>query len=163
MDFEIYKRKLLEEDERNRLSELQTKYNGIKTPDYANMSLRDELQTRFDLDELNNLQQKYGVQQTSALKSQITASSPQSSYVQPISSQQPNFPFSEFEKAYFYEKRSQFFQGSQDEENQGFEDNKTDENAKSFGPKIALKNQRVALKNATLLQSGWGGWIRTNE
>lgn len=73
MDFEIYKRKLLEEDERNRLSELQTKYNGIKTPDYANMSLRDELQTRFDLDELNNLQQKYGVQQTSALKSQITA------------------------------------------------------------------------------------------
>ena len=71
-----------------------------------------------------------------------------------------NFPFSEFEKAYFYEKRSQFFQGSQDEENQGFEDNKTDENAKSFGPKIALKNQRVALKNATLLQSGWGGWIR---
>ena len=70
-----------------------------------------------------------------------------------------NFPFSEFEKAYFYEKRSQFFQGSQDEENQGFEDNKTDENAKSFGPKIALKNQRVALKNATLLQSGWGGWI----
>ncbi len=66
-----------------------------------------------------------------------------------------NFPFSEFEKAYFYEKRSQFFQGSQDEENQGFEDNKTDENAKSFGPKIALKNQRVALKNATLLQSGW--------
>lgn len=90
MDFEIYKRKLLEEDERNRLSELQTKYNGIKTPDYANMSLRDELQTRFDLDELNNLQQKYGVQQTSALKSQITASSPQSSYVQPISSQQPN-------------------------------------------------------------------------
>ena len=65
-----------------------------------------------------------------------------------------NFPFSEFEKAYFYEKRSQFFQGSQDEENQGFEDNKTDENAKSFGPKIALKNQRVASKNATLLQSG---------
>ncbi len=64
--------------------------NPVKTPDYANMSLRDELQTRFDLDELNNLQQKYGVQQTSALKSQITASSPQSSYVQPISSQQPN-------------------------------------------------------------------------
>ncbi len=64
--------------------------NPVKTPDYVNMSLRDELQTRFDLDELNNLQQKYGVQQTSALKSQITASSPQSSYVQPISSQQPN-------------------------------------------------------------------------
>lgn len=65
-----------------------------------------------------------------------------------------NFPFSEFEKAYFYEKRSRFLQGSQNEENQGLEDNKTDENAKSFGPKIAFKNQRVASKNATLLQSG---------
>ena len=65
-----------------------------------------------------------------------------------------NFPFSEFEKAYFYEKRSKFLQGSQHEENQGLEDNKTDENAKSFGPKIAFKNQRVASKNATLLQSG---------
>ena len=66
-----------------------------------------------------------------------------------------NFPFSEFEKAYFYEKRSRFLQGSQHEENQGLEDNKTDENAKSFGPKITFKNQRVASKNATLLQSGW--------
>lgn len=74
-----------------------------------------------------------------------------------------NFPFSEFEKAYFYEKRNKFLQGSQNEENQDLEDNKTDENAKSFGPKIAFKNQRVASKNATLLQSGWGGWIRTNE
>lgn len=74
-----------------------------------------------------------------------------------------NFPFSEFEKAYFYEKRNKFLQGSQNKENQDLEDNKTDENAKSFGPKIAFKNQRVALKNATLLQSGWGGWIRTNE
>lgn len=57
-----------------------------------------------------------------------------------------NFPFNEFEKAYFYEKRSKFLQGSQHEENQGLEDNKTDENAKSFGPKIAFKNQRVASK-----------------
>lgn len=71
-----------------------------------------------------------------------------------------NFPFSEFEKAYFYEKRSKFLQGSQNEENQDLEDNKTDKNAKSFGPKIAFKNQRVASKNATLLQSGWGGWMR---
>ena len=46
MDFETYKKKLKEEIERSRLSELQTKYNGIGTPDYANMSLRDELQTR---------------------------------------------------------------------------------------------------------------------
>ena len=90
MDFEAYKRKLLEEDERNRLSELQTKYNGIKTPDYANMSLRDELQTRFDLDELKNLQQKYGVQQTQTLKPKITAPASQPSYGQQTSSQQPN-------------------------------------------------------------------------
>ncbi len=90
MDFETYKRKLLEENERNRLSELQTKYNGVGTPDYENMSLRDELQTRFDLDELNNLQQKYGVQQTPAFKPQVTASVSQPSYGQQTSSQQPN-------------------------------------------------------------------------
>ena len=90
MNFETYKRKLLEEDERNRLSELQTKYSGVGTPDYANMSLRDELQTRFDLDELNNLQQKYGVQQTPASQPQMTAPTPQPSYGQSISSPQPN-------------------------------------------------------------------------
>ena len=90
MNFETYKRKLLEEDERNRLSELQTKYSGVGTPDYANMSLRDELQTRFDLDELNNLQQKYGVQQTPASQPQMTAPAPQPSYGQSISSPQPN-------------------------------------------------------------------------
>ena len=90
MDFEAYKRKLLEGDERNRLSELQAKYNGIKTPDYANMSLRDELQTRFDLDELKNLEQKYGVQQTPVAQPQMTAPAPQSSYGQQTSSQQPN-------------------------------------------------------------------------
>ena len=90
MDFETYKRKLLEENERNRLSELQTKYNGVETPDYENMSLRDELQTRFDLDELNNLQQKYGVQQTPASQPQVTASVSQPSYGQQTSFQQPN-------------------------------------------------------------------------
>ena len=69
---------------------MQTKYNGVGTPDYANMSLRDELQTRFDLDELNNLQQKYGVQQTPASQPQMTAPAPQPSYGQSISSPQPN-------------------------------------------------------------------------
>ena len=91
MDFEAYKRKLLEEDERNRLSELQTKYNGVKTPDYANMSLRDELQTRFDLDELNNLEQKYGMQQTPVLNPQITAPVSQPSYGQPNPQPQNSF------------------------------------------------------------------------
>ena len=90
MDFETYKKKLKEEIERSRLSELQTKYNGIGTPDYANMSLRDELQTRLDLNKLNNLQQKYGVQQPPAPQPQIPASATQPSYVQPTSSPQPN-------------------------------------------------------------------------
>ncbi len=90
MDFETYKRKLLEEDERNHLSELQSKYNGIGTPDYSNMSFREELQTRIDLDELNNLQQKYGVQQAPTPKPQTTAQAPQPSHKQPTSSQQTN-------------------------------------------------------------------------
>ena len=30
-------------------------------------------------------------------------------------------------------------------------------------PKNMLKKQEVALKNATSVKSGWGGWIRTNE
>ena len=30
-------------------------------------------------------------------------------------------------------------------------------------PQFTDKNQGVTLKNATPLQSGWGGWIRTNE
>lgn len=90
MDFEAYKRKLLEENERNRLSELQTKYKGIKTPNYANMSLQEELRTRFDLDELNTLQQKYGTQQTPVLKPQITAPVSQPDDVKPNRYQQSN-------------------------------------------------------------------------
>lgn len=46
--------------------------NPVKTPDYANMSLRDELQTRFNLDELNNLQQKYIATVTMAKDSRVT-------------------------------------------------------------------------------------------
>ena len=38
-----------------RLRELQSKYQSPETIDYSNMSLRDELQTRFDLDEMNRL------------------------------------------------------------------------------------------------------------
>ena len=43
-----------------RLRELQSKYQSPETIDYSNMSLRDELQTRFDLDEMNNLSTKLG-------------------------------------------------------------------------------------------------------
>lgn len=90
MEFEEYKRKLLEEDEHKRLAELQAKYNGMGTPNYSNMSLRDEPQTRFDLSELNDLQQKYSVQQTPASQLQMTALVPQPSYKQPTSSPQLN-------------------------------------------------------------------------
>lgn len=72
------------------------------------------------------------------------------------------FRSASLKKRIFTKKEANFLQGSQNEENQGFEDNKTDENAKSFGPKIAFKNQRVASKNATLLQSGWR-WRAVSE
>lgn len=43
-----------------RFNELQSKYQSPETIDYSNMSLRDELQTRFDLDELNRLSAELG-------------------------------------------------------------------------------------------------------
>lgn len=46
--------------EEKRLRELQAKYPNPDNIDYGNMSLRDELQTRFDLDEMNNLSTKLG-------------------------------------------------------------------------------------------------------
>ncbi len=44
-------------NERKRLAELQSKYQTA--PDYTNMSLRDELNTRYEIGEMNQLQQKY--------------------------------------------------------------------------------------------------------
>ena len=41
--------------EERKLQSLQSKYQSPDTIDYSNMSLRDELQTRFDLDEMNRL------------------------------------------------------------------------------------------------------------
>ena len=43
-----------------RFKELQSKYQSPETIDYSNMSLRDELQTRFDLDKLNRLSDELG-------------------------------------------------------------------------------------------------------
>ena len=43
-----------------RFKELQSKYQSPEAIDYSNMSLRDELQTRFDLDELNRLSSELG-------------------------------------------------------------------------------------------------------
>ena len=48
-----------------RFNELQSKYQSPETIDYSNMSLRDELQTRFDLDELNRLSAELGKENTS--------------------------------------------------------------------------------------------------
>ena len=64
--------KLQRAGEEKRLKALQAKYPNPDNIDYGNMNLRDELQTRFDLDEMNNLQQKYKSQQTSLAQPQIT-------------------------------------------------------------------------------------------
>ena len=52
--------KLQRAGEEKRLKALQAKYPNPDNIDYGNMSLRDELQTRFDLDEMNNLSTKLG-------------------------------------------------------------------------------------------------------
>ena len=46
--------------EEKRLRELQAKYPNPNNIDYGNMNLRNELQTRFDLNEMNNLSTKLG-------------------------------------------------------------------------------------------------------
>ncbi len=46
-------------DER-KLQSLQAKYQNPEKINYSNMSLREELQTRFDLDEMNRLSAKLG-------------------------------------------------------------------------------------------------------
>ncbi len=48
---------IYDNEDRNQLAQLCQKYSTI--PDYKNMSLRDELQTRFDLNEMNDLQKKF--------------------------------------------------------------------------------------------------------
>ena len=54
---------LTKANEQKRLAQLQQRYKT--TPDYTNMSLRDELKTRLELQEMDELQKKYGQQQTS--------------------------------------------------------------------------------------------------
>ena len=44
--------------EQRRLEALRQRYSTA--PDFSNMNLHDELKTRFDLDELNQLEQKFG-------------------------------------------------------------------------------------------------------
>lgn len=56
-EYQCRMEELTRENEQKRLAKLQKQYPT--TPDYSNMSLRDELKTRFDLDELNQLKQKY--------------------------------------------------------------------------------------------------------
>lgn len=52
---------LTKANEQKRLAQLQQQYTT--PPDYTNMSLRDELKTRLELQEMNDLQKKYGQQQ----------------------------------------------------------------------------------------------------
>ena len=48
---------LTKANEQKRLAQLQQRYKT--TPDYTNMSLRDELKTRLELQEMDELQKKY--------------------------------------------------------------------------------------------------------
>lgn len=48
--------------DRNQLEQLRLKYSTV--PNYKNMSLRDELQTRFDLNEMNNLEKRVGAEKS---------------------------------------------------------------------------------------------------
>lgn len=66
-----------------KLQHLQQKYSVM--PDYSTMSLQDELQTRFDIDEMNQLRQKYGVQQTLVQPMAEQAHLPQDNTTQPLS------------------------------------------------------------------------------
>ncbi len=50
---------LREKNERRRYDALRKKYETA--PDFTNMSLRDEIGTRYDLDELEQLNKKFGV------------------------------------------------------------------------------------------------------
>ena len=77
--------------ELEKLRYLQQKYSV--TPDYSNMSLQEELQARFDMDEMTQLQQKYGsTMQTPIQPMPITTPVPQ--IAQPTQSvfQQPSPP-----------------------------------------------------------------------
>lgn len=56
-DFQRYMEEMKKINEKKRLAKLLEQYPN--TPDFSNMSLHDELKTRFDLDELKQLQQKY--------------------------------------------------------------------------------------------------------
>ena len=145
MDFETYKRKLIEEDERDRLYELQNKYNGMETPKYSDMSLRDELQIRFDMDELNDLQQKYGAQQIPESAQQFTASAYNSGYMIPNESLQPVSQPSAWDNA--LRKAEQLSTGALDGVSLGWAD-ELEGAASAVGYGLASLNPR---------------WNRTNE
>ena len=145
MDFETYKRKLIEEDERDRLYELQNKYNGMETPKYSDMSLRDELQIRFDMDELNDLQQKYGAQQIPESAQQFTASAYNSGYMMPNESLQPVSQPSAWDNA--LRKAEQMSTGALDGVSLGWAD-ELEGAASAVGYGLASLNPR---------------WNRTNE
>lgn len=59
-EFQQMMSSLKERNERRRYDALRQKYAAA--PDYTNMSLREELETRSDLDELEQLKQKFGMQ-----------------------------------------------------------------------------------------------------
>lgn len=78
-----------------------------------------------------------------------------------------NFPFSEFEAINIKKKSNPTLEIVNPKENKAFEDftAKSEQIAytESLETQISDKKQRVTLKNETRVQSGWDGWIRTNE
>ena len=79
-DFQSYMAELKRINEQKRLAKLQQQYPA--TPDYTNMSLQDELQARYDIDELNQLQQKHGTLAQPPVPPMQTATVPQTAYIQ---------------------------------------------------------------------------------
>ena len=59
-DFQKNMEELTRKREQKRLAQLRQQY--FVTPDFSNMNLQEELNARYDIGELNQLQQKYGEQ-----------------------------------------------------------------------------------------------------
>lgn len=59
-DFQKNMEELTRKREQKRLAQLRQQYSV--TPDFGNMNLQEELNARYDIGELNQLQQKYGEQ-----------------------------------------------------------------------------------------------------
>ncbi len=78
-----------------------------------------------------------------------------------------NFPFSEFETTNLKQKGKDALELVKPLEIKGFQEieskNIGNDNTLALEPQNIIKKQEVGPQNLTSVQSGWGGWIRTNE